>query len=76
MVGFEFKCEFRSLLLDCSLCGVIVRIWDFIIVFRFVRIILNGIGILVVSKKMVLIRGVSVVSGISGWIVIDGMEKE
>ncbi|KNA15767.1 hypothetical protein SOVF_095150 [Spinacia oleracea] len=72
----ESKCESRSPLLDCSLCGATVRIWDFITVSRPVCVMPNGIEIPETSKKMVLTRGVSAASGISGWVGTDCMEKE
>ncbi|XP_057515681.1 uncharacterized protein LOC130797203 [Amaranthus tricolor] len=75
-MGPESKCESRSPLLDCSLCGATVRIWDFITVSRPVRVSPNGIEIPETSKKMVLTRGVSAASGISGWVGTDCMEKE
>ncbi|XP_048498893.1 uncharacterized protein LOC104907362 [Beta vulgaris subsp. vulgaris] len=76
VMGSESKCESRSPLLDCSLCGATVRIWDFITVSRPVRVAPNGMEIPETSKKMVLTRGVSAASGISGWVGTDCMEKE
>ncbi|KAI4374654.1 hypothetical protein MLD38_012622 [Melastoma candidum] len=75
-VGREFKSESRSPLLDCSLCGATVRIWDFLTVSRPSRFVPNGIDIPETSKKMVLTRGASAASGISGWIGNDGLEKD
>ncbi|KAA8524932.1 hypothetical protein F0562_011430 [Nyssa sinensis] len=72
----ESKCESRSPLLDCSLCGATVRIWDFLTVSRPTRFAPNSIDIPETSKKMALTRGVSAASGISGWVATDGMEKE
>ncbi|XP_030439593.1 uncharacterized protein LOC115661459 [Syzygium oleosum] len=74
--GTDFKCESRSPLLDCSLCGATVRIWDFLTVSRPARVINNCIDIPETSKKMTLTRGASAASGISGWIGTDGAEKE
>ncbi|XP_021741978.1 uncharacterized protein LOC110708199 isoform X2 [Chenopodium quinoa] len=76
VMGPESKCESRSPLLDCSLCGATVRIWNFITISRPVCVLPNGIEIPETSKKMVLTRGVSAASGISGWVGGDGMEKE
>ncbi|KAL2943518.1 Nuclear-interacting partner of ALK [Bienertia sinuspersici] len=76
VLGPESKCESRSPLLDCSLCGATVRIWDFITVSRPVRVTPNGMEIPETSKKMVLTRGVSAASGISGWVGTNCMEKE
>ncbi|XP_059662822.1 uncharacterized protein LOC132308676 [Cornus florida] len=73
--GQESKCEYRSPLLDCSLCGATVRIWDFLTVARPARFGPN-IDIPETSKKMTLTRGVSAASGISGWVATDGMGKE
>lgn len=72
----ESKCESRSPLLDCGLCGATVRIWDFITVSRPARVGPNGIDIPGTSKKMTLTRGMSATSGINGWIAADGAEKE
>ncbi|GAB4846711.1 hypothetical protein Ancab_025717 [Ancistrocladus abbreviatus] len=74
--GPESKCESRSPLLDCSLCGATVRIWDFVTVSCPARVVSNGIEIPETSKKMALTRGVSAASGISGWIATDGMDRE
>ncbi|KAJ4976799.1 hypothetical protein NE237_001905 [Protea cynaroides] len=70
------QCESRSPLLDCSLCGATVRIWDFVTLSRPARFSPNNIEIPETSKKMALTRGVSAASGISGWVAADGMEKE
>ncbi|XP_042520192.1 uncharacterized protein LOC122093782 isoform X1 [Macadamia integrifolia] len=72
----EYQCESRSPLLDCSLCGATVRIWDFITVPRPARFSPNNIEIPETSKKMALTRGISAASGINGWVAADGMEKE
>ncbi|CAH2068560.1 unnamed protein product [Thlaspi arvense] len=76
LVVTESKCESRSPLLDCSLCGATVRIWDFLTVSRPARYAPNSIDIPETSKKMVLTRGVSAASGISGWVATDGIDKE
>ncbi|KAJ4980620.1 hypothetical protein NE237_031457 [Protea cynaroides] len=72
----ESQCESRSPLLDCSLCGATVRIWDFITVPRSDLFSPINIEIPGTSKKMALTRGVSAASGISGWVAADGVEKE
>ncbi|PIA30166.1 hypothetical protein AQUCO_05700104v1 [Aquilegia coerulea] len=72
----ESRCESRSPMLDCSLCGATVRIWDFLTVPRPARLAPNNIGTPEISKKMELTRGVSAASGISGWVPADDMEKE
>ncbi|KAL6975530.1 hypothetical protein U1Q18_024326 [Sarracenia purpurea var. burkii] len=76
VLGPESKSESRSPLLDCSLCGATVRIWDFLTVSRPSRFAPTGIDIPETSKKMALTRGVSAASGISGWVATDGTEKE
>ncbi|KAL8150250.1 hypothetical protein V2J09_020058 [Rumex salicifolius] len=76
VMGPESKCESRSPLLDCSLCGATVRIWDFITVSRPARVAPNGDDIPETSKKMTITRGISAASGISGWVATDGTEKE
>ncbi|KAK3025499.1 hypothetical protein RJ639_042034 [Escallonia herrerae] len=76
ILGSRSKCESRSPLLDCSLCGATVTIWDFLTVTRPARFAPNSIDIPETSKKMALTRGVSAASGISGWIATDGVEKE
>lgn len=75
-LGSEFKCESRSPLLDCSLCGATIRIWDFSTVSRPVRFAPNGIDLPETSKKLALTRGISAASGISGWIGNDGVDKD
>lgn len=72
----ESKCESRSPLLDCSLCGATVKIWDFLTSPRPARYAPNIVGIPETSKKLLLTRGVSAASGISGWVATDGMDKE
>ncbi|XP_059661321.1 uncharacterized protein LOC132307538 isoform X2 [Cornus florida] len=76
VLGPESKSKSRSPLLDCSLCGATVRIWDFLTVARPARFAPNNIDIPETSKKMALTRGVSAASGIGGWVATDGMEKE
>ncbi|XP_057473831.1 uncharacterized protein LOC130762189 [Actinidia eriantha] len=76
VLGPEFKSESRSPLLDCSLCGATVKIWDFLTVSRPARFAPTSIDIPETSKKMALTRGVSAASGISGWVATDGMGKE
>lgn len=74
--GPSSKCESRSPLLDCSLCGATVRILDFVTVARPARLAPNSSDVPETSKKMALTRGASAASGISGWVATDGMEKE
>ncbi|KAG8634707.1 uncharacterized protein LOC110604723 isoform X2 [Manihot esculenta] len=72
----ESRCDSRSPLLDCSLCGATVRILDFLTVPRPACFAPNNIDIPDASKKMALTRGVSAASGISGWVAVDDTEKE
>ena len=72
----ESRSDFRSPLLDCSLCGAMVGIMDFLTVPRPARFSSNDIGIPDTSKKMTLTRGVSAASGISGWVAADDAEKD
>ncbi|XP_019193405.1 PREDICTED: uncharacterized protein LOC109187626 [Ipomoea nil] len=76
VLGPKSKGESRLPLLDCSLCGATVRIWDFFIVSRPACFAPNSIDIPETSKKMALTRGVSAASGIGGWVASDGMEKD
>ncbi|KAL3508911.1 hypothetical protein ACH5RR_028312 [Cinchona calisaya] len=76
ILGPNSKGESRSPLLDCSLCGATVRIWEFLTVTRPACFAPNSIGLPETSKKMQLTRGVSAASGISGWVATDGIEKE
>ncbi|EPS72067.1 hypothetical protein M569_02691 [Genlisea aurea] len=71
--GTNSKSSSRSPLLDCSLCGATVRIWEFVTVIRPTSFVPSSGD---VPKKLGLTRGMSAASGISGWIPIDGMEKE
>ncbi|XP_073058308.1 uncharacterized protein [Primulina eburnea] len=66
----------RSPLLDCSLCGATVRIWDFLTISRPACYVPNNIDVPETSKKMALTRGISAASGISGWVAADGTRKE
>ncbi|KAI3457576.1 hypothetical protein Pfo_014239 [Paulownia fortunei] len=66
----------RSPLLDCSLCGATVRIWDFLSVSRPACFVPNSSDVPETSKKMGLICGMSAASGVSGWVAADGVEKE
>ncbi|KAL3502965.1 hypothetical protein ACH5RR_037414 [Cinchona calisaya] len=70
------KGESRSPLLDCSLCGATVRIWEFLTVARPACFAPNSIDLPETSKKMQLTRGLSAASGISGWTATNGVEKE
>uniref|UniRef100_A0A2P2MVD4 Uncharacterized protein n=2 Tax=Rhizophora mucronata TaxID=61149 RepID=A0A2P2MVD4_RHIMU len=76
MLAVESTGDFRSPLLDCSLCGATVRIMDFSTVLRPARFTPHNIDIADTSKKMALTRGVSAASGISGWVAADDTEKE
>lgn len=76
MFAVESRHEYRSPLLDCSLCGATVRILDFLTVPRPARFAPNNIDIPDTSKKMGMTRGVSAASGISGWVAADDPEKE
>ncbi|KAI3899109.1 hypothetical protein MKW92_052306 [Papaver armeniacum] len=73
--ALESRCESLLSMLDCSLCGATVKIWDFRTVPRPSRLGSNNIDTPEISKKMSLARGASAASGISGW-VADGLEKE
>ncbi|XP_038720585.1 uncharacterized protein LOC120013043 [Tripterygium wilfordii] len=76
ILAAESRCEQRSPLLDCSLCGATVRILDFLTVPRPARFAPSNIDIPETSKKMGLTRGASAASGISGWVAADNTEKE
>ncbi|KAK6917144.1 Zinc finger, C3HC-like [Dillenia turbinata] len=76
MLAGESKRESWSPLLDCSLCGATVRIWDFLTVLRPARFTPNNIDIPDTSKKMTLTRGASAASGINGWVPADDLDKE
>ncbi|GFP78704.1 nuclear-interacting partner of alk [Phtheirospermum japonicum] len=69
VIGTYSKSVSRSPLLDCSLCGATVRIWDFLTVSRPASFVPNSTDVPETGKKMVLTRGVSAASGI-------GMEKD
>lgn len=75
-MAVESRCDSRSPLLDCSLCGATVRILDFLTVPRPARFATNNIDIPDASKKLALTRGASAASGISGWVAADDIEKE
>uniref|UniRef100_K3ZQE7 Uncharacterized protein n=1 Tax=Setaria italica TaxID=4555 RepID=K3ZQE7_SETIT len=68
-------CSMRSPLLDCSLCGATVRIWDFKSVPRPSHLSLNNIDMPDTGRKPVLTRGISATSGING-LVAEVAEKE
>ncbi|KAL5771923.1 hypothetical protein ACOSQ2_011847 [Xanthoceras sorbifolium] len=76
VLAVDSRAEYRSPMLDCSLCGATVRILDFITITRPARFTPNNIDIPDTSKKMGLTRGVSAASGISGWVAADDPEKE
>ncbi|QHO28840.1 Nuclear-interacting partner of ALK [Arachis hypogaea] len=75
-LGSEFNCESRSPLLDCSLCGATVRVWDFLLVPRPVHLAPCVIDTPQTSKKMASTRGISAASGINEWAAVDAVEKE
>nr|CAB3497955.1 unnamed protein product [Digitaria exilis] len=66
-------CSMRSPLLDCSLCGATVRMWDFRPVLRPSRFSPNNIDVPETGRKLTLTRGISAASGIE-W-VTDGVER-
>ncbi|TKY49334.1 NIPA protein [Spatholobus suberectus] len=76
VLGSEFNCESRSPLLDCSLCGATVRVWDFLTAPRPVHLTPCGIDTPQTSKKIASTRGISAASGINEWAAADGVEKE
>ncbi|KAK7243962.1 hypothetical protein RIF29_38777 [Crotalaria pallida] len=76
VLGSEFNCESRSPLLDCSLCGATVRVWEFLTVPRPVNLAPCGVDTPQTSKKMASTRGISAASGINEWAAADGVEKE
>ncbi|ESW21247.1 hypothetical protein PHAVU_005G054700 [Phaseolus vulgaris] len=76
VLGSEFNCESRSPLLDCSLCGATVRVWDFLTAPRPVHLAPCGIDTPQTSKKIASTRGISAASGINEWAAADGVEKE
>ncbi|VAH30629.1 unnamed protein product [Triticum turgidum subsp. durum] len=61
-------CSMRSPLLDCSLCGATVRIWDFRSVPRPSHLNLGNIDAPDAGTKPMLARGISATSGINGWV--------
>ncbi|XP_074582481.1 uncharacterized protein LOC141838799 [Curcuma longa] len=72
----EPKYSTRSPLLDCSLCGATVRIWDFCTVPRPARFGANNTDTPDAGKKLTLTRGTSAASGVNGSAAADVMEKE
>ncbi|KAH6764162.1 IAP-like protein 1 [Perilla frutescens var. hirtella] len=76
VIGTNSKGVSRSPLLDCSLCGATVRIWDFLTVPRPSSFVPSSTEGPETNKKMALTRGISAASGISGWVAADGTEKE
>ncbi|XP_039827894.1 uncharacterized protein LOC120689615 isoform X2 [Panicum virgatum] len=67
-------CSMRSPLLDCSLCGATVRMWDFRPVLRPSRLSPNNIDVPETGRKLTLICGISAASGINEWLT-DGVER-
>ncbi|KAL4011961.1 hypothetical protein IC575_029028 [Cucumis melo] len=76
LVVKDSRNEFRSPILDCSICGATVRILDFLTISRPAHFAPNNIDIPSTSKKMGLTRGVSAASGINGWVTADDADKE
>ncbi|XP_027341187.1 uncharacterized protein LOC113854422 isoform X2 [Abrus precatorius] len=76
VLGSEFNCESKSPLLDCTLCGATVRVWDFLTAPRPVHLTPCGIDTPQTSKKIASTRGLSAASGINEWAAADGVEKE
>ena len=76
VLGPEYKSESRSPLLDCSLCGVTIRIWDFLATSRPVQLAPINANLPETSKKMALTRGTSATSGINGWIGMEQQQNE
>ncbi|CAL5187203.1 unnamed protein product [Lathyrus oleraceus] len=76
VLGSEFNCESRSPLLDCSLCGATVRIWDFLAASRPVHLTPCGTDTPQTSKKVASTWGISAASGINEWAAAGGVEKE
>lgn len=72
----ESCCEMRFPLLDCSLCGATIRVWDFQTVLQQTRPDPNNINNTENCKKLVPTHGTSAASGINGAIGAGGMEKE
>lgn len=72
----ESKYNMRSPLLDCSLCGATVRVWDFLTVTQLARLGHNNIDNTVNCKRFTPTHGNSAASGINGWIGADGIEEE
>ncbi|XP_068654011.1 uncharacterized protein [Aristolochia californica] len=68
--------DLRSPLLDCSLCGATVRIWDFYTVPCPTRFGDSSMDTPETSKKLPLTRGISAASAISGWVATEVVEKE
>ncbi|KAL5196670.1 hypothetical protein ABZP36_000182 [Zizania latifolia] len=68
-------CCMRSPLLDCSLCGATVRIWDFRSVPRPFHLGLNSSDAPDTTRKPVLTCGISATSGTNGW-VAEGTERD
>ncbi|XP_028761015.1 uncharacterized protein LOC114719660 isoform X2 [Neltuma alba] len=76
VLGSEFNSESRTPLLDCSLCGTTVRVWDFLTVPCPVHLAPCSADTPQLSKKMTSTRGLSAASGINEWVAADGVEKE
>ncbi|CAH8389092.1 unnamed protein product [Eruca vesicaria subsp. sativa] len=76
VLGPEYKSESRSPLLDCSLCGVTIRIWDFLATSRPVPLAPISVNLPETSKKMGVTRGTSATSGINGWFANEDMEQQ
>nr|KAJ0202918.1 hypothetical protein LSAT_V11C500234880 [Lactuca sativa] len=70
------KKETRSPLLDCSLCGAIVRILDFIHVNRPSRFSPNNIDVPEASKNIVITYGISAATGVNGWVEAEQQTED
>ncbi|KAG7646616.1 Zinc finger C3HC-like [Arabidopsis thaliana x Arabidopsis arenosa] len=76
VLGPEYKSESRIPLLDCSLCGVTVRICDFMTTSRPVPFAAINANLPETSKKMGVTHGTSATSGINGWFANEGMGQQ
>ncbi|KAG0466140.1 hypothetical protein HPP92_017720 [Vanilla planifolia] len=72
----ESRCNLSSLLLDCSLCGVTVRVSDFLTIPRQAQYGLMNNGDSGTFKKLVQTHGTSAASGINGCLGEDGLEDQ
>ena len=61
---FESQHNLSTAVLDCSLCGVTVRLWDFVTAPRPSCVLSSGNDLPETRKMLLLTRGVSAASGI------------